>query len=130
MRSIRTLIVDDYPPFRHVLKAFLAFEPEVEFVGEADSVQGAIAKAEELAPDVVLMDIGLTGLPTLEALRRIKAQTPNVKVIVLLEEDDQVYRNAALKNGADLCVAKESAYKELLAIMKAPRIGRSGTDLG
>lgn len=125
MRNIRTLIVDDYPPLRYVLKLLLAYEPEVEFVGEAHSVQGAIAKAEELAPDVILMDIGLTGLPTLEALRRIKAHTPNVKVIVLLEEDDLVYRNAAMKNGADLCIAKESAGKELLALIKAPRVDHS-----
>ncbi|MBI4321779.1 MAG: response regulator transcription factor [Chloroflexi bacterium] len=116
---MRTIIADDYLPFRRLLREFLACEPEVEFVAEADNGQDTIAKALQLGPDVILMDISMPGVPSLEALRVIKTYMPGVKVIVLLDEDNREYRNAALESGASDCIAKELAARQLPLAMRA-----------
>lgn len=116
---IRTLIADDYPPFRRLLREFLACEPSIELVGEAESGQDAVDKARDLAPDVILMDISLPDMPGLEALRLIKFRAPGMKVIVLLEEDSREYRSAAFETGATACLVKELSGKELPSVIKA-----------
>lgn len=127
MERIRTLIADDYPPFRRLLRDFLAAEPQVELVGEADSGPDVIAKAQKLEPDVILLDIGLPGLSGVEALRLIKTQQPGIRVIALLEEDNRHYRDAVVECGANFCLAKELVEKELPSIFMALK-GHCGKD--
>ncbi|MBI4317587.1 MAG: response regulator transcription factor [Chloroflexi bacterium] len=124
MASIKTLVADDYLPFRTLLKEFLACDPESELVGEACCGEDALAKALQLGPDVVVMDITLPGLTTLETLRLIKARMPETKIIVLLEEDNREYRRASFEAGADACLAKLAAGKELALLIRALYVPR------
>ena len=120
--ATRVLIVDDSFGFRWRLKEFLAPEPDIQVVGEAGDGREAIEKAVELEPDVVLMDVRMAGMSGLEATRRLAAEQPAVRVIVLSRFDVQEYRDAAQASGASGYVAKRALVDELLpAIRRAIR---------
>ena len=118
MQIARTLIVDDNANFRRGIKEFLALEPDIEVIGEAADGQEAILKARELKPDVVLMDVSMPGTNGIDATRQLKDEMPELKVIVLSIFDLQQYRKAAMANGANGCVAKESLFEELLPAIR------------
>src|SRR5574337_680659 len=80
---IATLIVDDDVTFRKAVRQLLERAPEVSVIGEATNGEEALQLAQELRPDVVLMDITMPHLGGLEATRRIKAERPETKVVVL-----------------------------------------------
>jgi DNA-binding NarL/FixJ family response regulator len=117
MDKIRALIAEDYPPFRSILREFLTTDPQVELVGEARDGQEALDKVKELRPDLVLMDVSLPGMGGLAATRQIRQANPDTKVILLLEEDHQEYRMAALESGAHDCLAKVTMGKNLLPMV-------------
>jgi len=118
---IRALIAEDYAPYRRLLRQALAEAPEVEIVAEVADGPQAVAKARELAPDVVLMDISLPGMGGLAATRFIAQDLPATKVIVLLEDDNREYRQAAEESGASACMLKEAAGKGLLVLVRSLR---------
>ena len=128
MQTIRTLIVDDNASFRRRLKEFLASEPDIEVIGEAADGQAAILKARELQPDLVLMDVRMPGTNGITATRQLKAEMPDLKVIIVSILDVQEYREAAMDGGANGYVIKKSLVEELLpAIRGAFRVcGREG----
>jgi DNA-binding NarL/FixJ family response regulator len=97
---VRTLIADDHPIFRGGLRTLLAADDLVEVVGEAVNGTEAVAMAEELQPDVVVMDIQMPELNGIEATRQIVSRSPHVGVLVLtmFEDDDSVF--AAMRAGA------------------------------
>lgn len=72
MAKIRVLLTDDHTLFRQGLRTLLAAEPDLEIVGEASNASDAITHAQELRPDVVLMDVGMPGLSSFEATRQIR----------------------------------------------------------
>src|SRR3990172_8150153 len=91
---MRVLITDDHAIVREGLRAVLSAQPDVEVIGEATSGEEAIRKAQELCPDIILMDITMPGINGLDATRQIRKQDPNMKILVLTmhEEDDYFYR--------------------------------------
>lgn len=117
--KIRTLIVEDYPLFRKILRQSLALDPEVELVGEALDGQEALEKAGSLRPDVVLMDVSLAVVSGLDATRLIRQEYPGIKVILLLEEDNREYRAAARASGANAYVAKVDMNRDLLHLVRS-----------
>ncbi len=125
MQTTRTLIVDDNSGFRRRLKEFLAFEPDIEVVGEAADGQKAIHKARELQPDVVLMDVSMPGINGLDATRQLKEEMPEVKVIMVSLLDVVQYREAAMASGANGYVTKRSLVEELLPTIR--RVAQSKT---
>lgn len=117
--TIRALIAEDYPLFRKILRQSLAEDPNVELVGEAMDGQEAVEKARILMPDVILMDVSLPLLGGFAATRLIRDRTPEVKVVLLLEEDNREYRAAARASGANAYLAKVDMSKDLLFLVRS-----------
>jgi DNA-binding NarL/FixJ family response regulator len=109
---IRALLVDDHPVFRSGLRVLLE-DIGVEVVGEADDGEQAIAAALELLPDVVLMDLQMPRLNGVEATRRLVAELPDARILVLtmVEDDDAVF--AAIRAGALGYVLKGAKQDEI-----------------
>lgn len=111
---ITTLIVDDDLAFRRAVRQLLERAPEVSVVGEATDGEEALQLAQTLQPDVVLMDITMPRMDGLEAARRIKAERPEVKVIVLTVHQEEVYRKMAYERGVDAFLTKKTVGTQLL----------------
>jgi two-component system NarL family response regulator len=122
--SIRVLLADDHQMLRDGLRAVLALEDDVEVVGEANDGHSAVEMAGRLAPDVVLMDIGMSGLNGVDATRRIKAEHPNVNVIALSTYSDKRYVLSMLEVGASGYVLKAAAVDEMCRAVRAVAEGK------
>jgi DNA-binding NarL/FixJ family response regulator len=107
MDTLTVLIADDHPVFRKGLRALLASMPEVELAGEATTGEEAIRLAEQLQPDIVLMDLNMPGGGGLVAIRQIVQTSPHIRVLVvtMFQDDDSVF--AALRAGARGYVLKD-----------------------
>jgi DNA-binding NarL/FixJ family response regulator len=107
MDSLTVLIADDHPVFRKGLRALLASMPEVELTGEATTGEEAIRLAEQLQPDVILMDLHMPGGGGLPAIRQIVQTSPHIRILVvtMFQDDDSVF--AALRAGARGYVLKD-----------------------
>lgn len=125
MDKIKVLLVDDHAIMRDGIRALLNLYDDVEIVGEASEGKEAIEKAQELVPDVVVMDIAMPGMDGLEATRRIKKNNPNVKVLVLTQHDNREYILAAIKAGTAGYVPKKALGSELVSAIRAVRKGDS-----
>lgn len=112
--SARILVVDDYEQFRHYLRRKLQSRREFQIIGEAaDGVQ-AVQAAEELQPDLVLIDIGMPKLNGIEAAHQISRLVSETKILFVSQENDPDVVAEALSNGAQGYVQKQNAEKELL----------------
>jgi NarL family two-component system response regulator LiaR len=119
---IRVLLTDDHAIVRKGVRALLATEPGIEVVGEACSGVEAVAQAEALRPDVILMDLVMPELDGIEATRQITARTPCSHILVLTSfaADEKVF--PAIKAGALGYLLKDSGPEELVdAIRKVHR---------
>lgn len=115
----RTLIVDDHEAWRRHVCSVLETEPGLLVVGEASDGPEAVRKAEELKPDLILLDIGLPGLNGIEAERRICHVAPGAKILFLSQNNDAEIVQAVLSHGAQGYVLKVDAGAELLPAIKA-----------
>jgi DNA-binding NarL/FixJ family response regulator len=118
-RAIRILVVDDYEPFRRFLRFKLHSRPELQIVGEALDGLQAVQKAEELQPDLILLDIGLPRLNGIEAANRISRLLPMAKILFVSQENDTDVIAAALSLGGRGYLRKQSANSELLSAVEA-----------
>lgn len=107
MKETRVLIVDDHALSRKGIQSILAPEPRFRVVGEAADAFEALQKVEELRPDLILMDIRMPEVSGLEATRRIKAQHPQVIVVILSVSDDVGDFFEAIKSGAQGYLLKD-----------------------
>ena len=122
MDTLRILVAEDHPLFRKGVISLLSSVPEFEVVGEATSGKEAVARATELQPDVVLMDLQMPGGNGIEATREIVHESPSIRVLVvtLFEDDDSVFM--ALRAGARGYVLKDADEDELVRAIRA--VGR------
>lgn len=128
---IRILVVDDHTLFRNGLRALFQSLPDLEWVGEAASGEQAIRQAEELQPDIVLMDIqmpsasGALRINGIEATRRIVQASPHIGVIIvtMFEDDDTIF--AAMRAGARGYVLKGADQEEMLRVIRAVAQGEA-----
>ena len=111
---IRCLVVDDHTLFRAGLRRLLEGEEDLAVVGEAGDAEAALEKARVLQPDLVLMDIGMPGMSSLEAARLLKAQNPGPRVIFLTMHEDQEYLARCLQTGADGFMLKDIPAPRLI----------------
>jgi len=117
--TIRVVLADDHRMMRDGLRALLARESEFDIVGLAEDGHGAIKLARELRPDVVVTDLAMPGLNGVEAIRRIRAQDANVRVLCLSMHNESQMVLAVLDAGASGYVVKDGSFEELtLAIRK------------
>jgi DNA-binding NarL/FixJ family response regulator len=112
--SIRVLVVDDYEPFRRFVCSALEQMPDLQVIGEALDGLEAVQKAQELKPELILLDIGLPKLDGLEAAKRIHQVVPDARIMFLTQNTDKDVVQAALRNGAKGYVLKTDAGSELL----------------
>jgi DNA-binding NarL/FixJ family response regulator len=122
LETLRILVAEDHPLFRKGMISLLESVPEFEVVGEAATGEEAVARATELQPDVVLMDLQMTSIYGIEATRKILQETPSVRVLVvtLFEDEDSVFM--ALRAGARGYVLKDADEEEMVGAIRA--VGR------
>jgi two-component system NarL family response regulator len=122
---IRVVISDDHDLFRRGLKMVLEAEEDIEVVAEAANGQEAVARVEELAPDVVLMDVRMPRMGGIEATRLIRQLFPTTRIIVLTvsDEEDDIY--GAVKAGANGYLLKEVSIEEVADAVRAVFAGQS-----
>jgi DNA-binding NarL/FixJ family response regulator len=120
---LKVLLVDDHPFFRLGLRNTLEQQPDLEVVGEAEDAQRAIDMADQLAPDIVLMDLSLPAPGGIEATARIKRAVPSVAVIVLAQTEDEDALFDAIKAGAAAFILKDVAPADLVAIIQRVGLG-------
>jgi DNA-binding NarL/FixJ family response regulator len=123
--SIRILLVDDHAMLRDGLRSVLTQEGDVEVVGEAADGRTAVELARTLAPDVVVMDVGMTDLNGIEAARRLRSESPKSRVIALSTHSDRRYVLGMLEAGAVGYIVKVSAYDELRQAVRAVASGQT-----
>ena len=123
--SIRVLVADDHEIVRKGICALLDTVPDIEVVGEAQDGRQAIAEAQRLLPDIILMDLVMPGTDGVEAIRRIRAFRPDVRVLVLTSfcGDDKLF--PAIKAGAVGYLLKESGPQELVQAIRQVHGGQS-----
>lgn len=115
---VSVLLADDHALMRAGLRKLLESLPDVEVVGEADDGQAAVALAEQLRPDLVLMDIAMPGLNGLEAAARLTKAYPQTRVVILSMHQNEDYVRQALRAGAAGYVLKDAAPAELELALK------------
>jgi two-component system response regulator DevR len=120
--GLRILLVDDHEVVRVGVRALIERQPGMEVVGEAGSVREAVMRAQELMPDVVVLDIRLPGGNGLDACRQIKAQQPETRVIILTSFPDDEVLFDAISAGADGYVLKQIGSDDLIRALE--RVGR------
>jgi DNA-binding NarL/FixJ family response regulator len=109
MRHFRTLVVDDVEDFRHFLCSTLEQGTEYEVVGEASDGPQAVLQAQQLQPDLILLDIGLPTLNGIEAARLIRKLSPNSKILFFTQNCSREIAQSALRIGASGYLLKSDA---------------------
>ena len=120
----RILVVEDYEPFRRFVCALVQTRPDWQVIAVASDGLQAVQKAEELKPDLILLDIGLPVLNGLEAAKRISTRAPGCRVLFVTQQNDDDIVATALNNGARGYVLKVNAGGELLPAIGAVLDGR------
>ena len=119
MSSVRVLVVDDFEAWRRFVCSMLRKNPELQVVGEASDGLEAVHKAEQLQPDLIVLDLGLPTLNGIEAARQIRKLAPESKILVLSQESSADVVQEALSSGVRGYVLKTRAGVDLLAAVEA-----------
>ena len=122
------MLVDDHAVVRMGFRLLLEGSPDIKVVAEADSGEEAVCRFAEIKPDVVVMDISMPGIGGLEAIDRILAKDPGVRILVLSAHEDAMHARRVLKAGAAGYLTKRSAAEELIQAIR-PRLAAEFRDL-
>lgn len=131
MSSVRVLVVEDFEPFRRIICSLLRKSPELQVIGEASDGLEAVQKAEELQPNLILLDVGLPTLNGIEVARRIRKLSPKSTILFVSQESAAELVQEALRIGALGYIIKTHIRIDLPAAVHAVRQGRQfiGTGL-
>jgi two-component system invasion response regulator UvrY len=116
-RAKRVLLVDDCETFVDALRALLESIAGIEIVGVGRSGEQAVALAERLSPDLVIMDLSMPGIGGLQATRILKTLQPAPQVIIVTLHRGSEFRQAALEAGADFFISKDRLHAEFPAVL-------------
>jgi two-component system, NarL family, response regulator LiaR len=122
--AIRILVADDHGVVRKGLRMYLGSDPDMEIVGEARDGWEAVALAQQLKPDVVLMDLLMPGLNGLGATAAIRGQLPDTEVIALTSVLEDAAVSGAVRAGAIGYLLKDAESQELITAIKAAAAGQ------
>ena len=125
MPKIKLLLVDDHVVVRGGLRMLLENEADFVIVGEADSGEQALDLADQLKPDVIIMDLTLPDISGIEATRRVKQKHPEMAVAALTIHEDQQYFFETLQAGASAYVPKRAAPDDLITAIRAAHRGET-----
>ena len=114
----RVLVVDDHPIVRHGLIQLIDAEPDLKVCGEAQSDREARAAIRELEPDVMIVDVSLAQGDGIDLVREVRAQRPDLPMLVLSMHDETIYAERMLAAGASGYIMKEAAYSQLLTALR------------
>ncbi len=123
-RPVRVLVADNHSGFRSSVVRALDVIPDVEVAGEAESADKACEYVIRLAPDVVLMDLSMPGMDSLEATRRIRRSSPGTRVVVLTAFDGPSTEQSAVVAGASGVVTKGSPLEDVVGVILDAASGR------
>lgn len=123
--TLRVLVCDDHALFRRGLQMVLEQEPDLELVGEAADGEEVVVRAQELMPDVILMDVRMPRMSGIEAAREIKEALPHVKILMLTISDDEADLYEAIKAGASGYLLKEIPIEEVAQAIRSVWAGQS-----
>jgi DNA-binding NarL/FixJ family response regulator len=126
--TLRVLLVDDHPLFRAGLRMALESTDDIEIAAEADDAEHALALVEELAPEVVIMDLHLPGRSGIDATRMLTRDHPDSRVLVLTMSEDDDALVAVLRAGARGYLVKGSGREEVLHAVRT--VGAGGAVFG
>src|SRR5580658_7627448 len=124
MKRITVLLADDHTIVREGFRKMLEFEDDLEIVGEAQDGRQAIALANKLQPDVVLMDIAMPLLNGLEATRQVLKALPATKVLILSAHNDDAYVQNAAESGAGGFLLKQTSAHEVCRAIREVHSGK------
>jgi two-component system, NarL family, response regulator NreC len=125
LNPILVLLADDHTLIRAGLRKVVEAEPDLRVIGEANDGREAVALAQTLKPDVVVMDIGMPRLNGIEAARQIRDLSPDTQMVMLSMHSDEGYVLRALKAGAKAYLLKDSAEADLARAIRAAAGGKS-----
>lgn len=128
MGKTRILIADDHAMVREGTRKLLEQEPDFEVVAEVADGEAAVKAAQELAPDIALVDVAMPNMDGIEATRRIKAECPHTTVLILSAYDDDQFIFSLLEAGAAGYLLKRAQSRELVASIRAVSEGESVLD--
>ena len=118
-RPIRIILADDHQIVRQGLRILLEAEPDMEIIAEADNGRKVLKQAQELLPDIIIMDLSMPELNGIEATRQILSGAPEVKVIALSMHSDSLFVLNMIKSGASGYLLKDCALEELVKAIRA-----------
>jgi two-component system, NarL family, response regulator NreC len=125
MKRIRILLADDHAVVRQGFKMILGAQTDMEIVGEAANGREAVELAEQVKPDVVVMDVAMPELNGIEATRRLIGSLPHARVLALSMHKDSVYVREILRAGARGYLLKDSGAEDLVRAIRAVAGGES-----
>ena len=128
MNKLRIILAEDHETIRDGLKLLVNSRSDMEVVGEADNGRTALQLAEEFSPDVVVMDISMPELNGLQATKKLKDKSPQVKVLILTRHTEPGYLQELLQAGASGYVLKQSKSEELIRAILAVAAGQTYLD--
>lgn len=125
MKQIRVFLADDHALFREGLAGIIDSQPDMQVVGEAGDGLEAFVKAQELKPDLILMDVQMPGVDGLEATHQIKQVLPETVIVILTVRDDDEKLFEALRNGAQGYLLKEIRSQDMLVMLRGALRGEA-----
>jgi two-component system invasion response regulator UvrY len=128
--TIGVMLVDDHAVVRMGFRLLLEGSPNITVLGEAESGEEAVRRFAELKPDVVVMDISMPGIGGLEAIERILAKQPGMRILVLSAHEDAMHARRVLKGGAAGYLTKRSAAEELIQAIGLVHQGKTYLEPG